>query len=228
VFSTVIRALAAPFFLAAKKVHFRYLRLMLLGGIPGLLAGTYLLASLRARWNPLVLMLIGATLVLSAVLTFLLHGRQPALRKDTSPWLAWAMLPIGMETGFSSAGAGALCTMLLFNCSDLPAAQVVGTDILVGIGLAATGSVFHFGLGSVSGALLKGLLLGGVPGVLLGCAFNGKLPSVKLKALTTMITLFLGLQLVWTGAKLLASRPAPLRAAVLLTRILLPGNTVSK
>jgi uncharacterized membrane protein YfcA len=214
VFSTVIRAVAAPFFLAAKKVHFRYLRLMLLGGIPGLLAGTYLLAAMRARWNPVVLMLIGATLVVSAAITFFYGIRKPALQRDTGPWLPWVMLPVGIETGFSSAGAGALGTMLLFNCSDMPAAQVVGTDILFGIALAATGSIFHFGLGSVSGALLKGLLLGGVPGVLLGCRFNGKLPSVKLKALTAMIALFLGLQLVWTGARLSARAQSPGRAAL--------------
>jgi uncharacterized membrane protein YfcA len=205
VFSTVIRTLAAPFFLATKKVHFAYLRRMLLGAVPGLLAGTYLLANLRSNnWNPMVLMLIGTTLVATAALTLVFARRQPALRGDRSPWLPWLTLPIGLETGFSSAGAGALGTLLLFNCSDMPAAQVVGTDILFGIALAAAGSIFHFGLGSVSGPLLKGLLLGGVPGVLLGCAFIGKVPSAKLKVLTTVLTLFLGIQLVWTGAKLFA------------------------
>ena len=215
VFSTVIKVIAAPFFLAARKVHFRYLRLMLLGGIPGLLAGTCLLATMRAHWNPVVLMLIGATLVVSAIITLLF--RKGALRRDTGPWLPWVMLPVGIETGFSSAGAGALGTLLLFNCSDMPAAQVVGTDILFGIALAATGSVFHFGFGSVSGALLKGLLLGGVPGVLLGCAFNGKVPSVKLKVLITTIALFLGLQLIWTGARLWGGAQAPVRAAMTIT-----------
>jgi uncharacterized protein len=224
VFSTVIKVIAAPFFLAAKKVHFRYLRLMLLGGIPGLFAGTYLLAVMRARWNPAVLMLIGVTLFVSAVMTFVYGTRKPAFRRDTSPWLPWVMLPVGIETGFSSAGAGALGTLLLFNCSEMPAAQVVGTDILFGIALAGTGSVFHFGLGSVSGELLKGLLLGGVPGVLLGCAFIGKLPSVKLKLLTTTIALFLGLQLVWTGAKLLARAHVPLRAAMSVTH----GKAIAK
>jgi uncharacterized membrane protein YfcA len=218
VFSTVIKIIAAPFFLAAKRVHFRYLRLMLLGGIPGLLAGTCLLAAMRGHWNPLVLMLIGASLVVSAIMTFLYGTRKAALLRDTGPWLPWMMLPVGIETGFSSAGAGALGTLLLFNCSDMPAAQVVGTDILFGIALAATGSVFHFGLGSISGALLKGLLLGGVPGVLLGCAFTGKLPSVKLKLLATAIALLLGLQLVWTGARLLGRAQTPARAAMSFSR----------
>ena len=209
VFSTVIKLVAAPFYLAAKKVHFRYLRLMLMGAIPGLLVGTYLLAAMRARWNPIVLILIGAALVVSAALTLLYARRQRGLRRDSGSWLPWVTLPIGIETGFSSAGAGALGTLLLFNCSDMPAAQVVGTDILFGIVLAGVGSIFHFGLGSVSAPLLKGLLLGGIPGVLLGCAFTTKVPSIKLKAVITVLTLFLGLQLVWTGGKLISKAKAP-------------------
>ncbi|HKF23287.1 MAG TPA: sulfite exporter TauE/SafE family protein [Candidatus Angelobacter sp.] len=209
VFSTVIKTLAAPFFVASKKVHFPYLRRMLLGAVPGLLAGTYLLANMRSNSNPVVLMLIGATLIVSAALTLFFARRQPGSRRDSSPWLPWLTLPIGLETGFSSAGAGALGTLLLFNCSDLTAAQVVGTDILFGIALAGAGSIFHFGLGSVSAPLLKGLLLGGVPGVLLGCAFTAKVPSAKLKVLTTVITLFLGIQLLWTGARLFARTRVP-------------------
>lgn len=203
VFSTVIKVFAAPFFLAARKVHFRYLRLMLVGAVPGLVVGTFLLATMRARWNPIVLILIGATLVVTATLTLIYRGQQPGLRRDSGPWLPWVTLPIGLETGFSSAGAGALGTLLLFNCSDMPAAQVVGTDILFGIVLAAAGSIFHFGFGSVSGPLLKALLLGGIPGVLLGCTFANRVPSARLKVIITMITLLLGVQLVWTGAKLL-------------------------
>jgi len=207
-FSTVIKLVAAPFFLAAKQVHFRYLRLMLLGAVPGLLAGTYLLAAMRARWNPVVLVLIGLTLVASAALTLAYRKRHTGLRRDSGPWLPWVTLPIGVETGFSSAGAGALGTLLLFNCSDMTATQVVGTDVLFGIVLAATGSIFHLGLGSISGALLKGLLLGGIPGVLLGCAFTAKVPSPKLKVVITVITLFLGLQLAWTGVRLISATQA--------------------
>jgi uncharacterized protein len=213
VFSTVIKVVAAPFFLAAKKVHFRYLRLMLVGAVPGLLAGTYLLATMRTRWNPVVLVIIGATLIVSAALTLRYSGRPRGERRDSSPWLAWVTLPIGIETGFSSAGAGALGTLLLFNCSDMPAAQVVGTDILFGIVLAAIGSIFHFGLGSISVPILKGLLMGGIPGVLLGAAFATRVPALKLKVLITVLTLFLGLQLLWTGARLINGPNVPVHAA---------------
>jgi uncharacterized membrane protein YfcA len=213
VFSTVIKLVAAPFFLATKKVHFRYLRLMLLGAVPGLLAGTYLLAKMSKRWNPVVLVLIGIALVVSAALTLKYRGRQPSARRDSSRWLPWATLPIGVETGFSSAGAGALGTLLLFNFTDMPTTQVVGTDILFGIVLAGIGSAFHFGLGSISMPILKALLIGGIPGVLLGCMFATKVPALKLKVLITVLTLILGLQLLWTGSKQINGVNGPVHAA---------------
>jgi uncharacterized protein len=202
VFSTIVRMAAAPFYIAGKHVHLRYLWLMLLGAVPGLLAGTYLLASFNSRsWNPLVLVLIGSILVISSVLTFV--WRNPKGRRENrSSWLPWLTLPIGVETGFSSAGAGALGTILLLNCSDMPAAMVVGTDLAFGIVLAATGSVLHFGLGSVSMTALKALLLGGIPGVLAGSALAPRVPSQKLKPIIVGLTFLLGLQLVWSGLHL--------------------------
>jgi uncharacterized membrane protein YfcA len=203
VFSTVVRLAAAPFYVAGKHIHLRYLGLMLLGAVPGLLGGTWLLASFHTqRWNPLVLIVIGAILIVSSAFTFIFRSPRSVANQDSSTWLPWLTLPIGLETGFSSAGAGALGTILLFNCSDMTAAKVVGTDLVFGIVLAATGSVFHFGLGSISGPVLKALLLGGIPGVLAGCALAPRVPSRKLKPVIIVLTLLLGLQLVWSGMRL--------------------------
>src|SRR5215467_12431706 len=72
VFSMVVRLAAAPFYVAGKQVDFRYLWLMLLGALPGLLAGTYLLATFNTkRWNHLVLIMIGTILISSSALTFI-------------------------------------------------------------------------------------------------------------------------------------------------------------
>lgn len=203
VFTTVIRLAAAPFYVAGKRVHVRYVGLMILGAVPGLLAGTYLLVSLSShRWNPLILLIIGAILVVSSALTLNYRNTSGATRQNTASWLPWLTLPIGIEAGFSSAGAGALGTILLFNCSDLPAAKVVGTDLVFGILLAATGSLLHFGFGSISMTALKALLLGGIPGVLAGCVLAPRIPSRNLKPVIVIVTLLLGLQLIWTGAHL--------------------------
>jgi hypothetical protein len=52
------------------SVRLFYLRLVVFGAVPRLLAGTYLLAALRSRWNLVVLVLIGTSLVASATVAF--------------------------------------------------------------------------------------------------------------------------------------------------------------
>ena len=118
-----------------------------------------------------------------------------------SRWLPWLALPIGVESGFSSAGAGALGTVLLLNYSEMTPPQVVGTDLLFGLVLAVIGSAFHWQFGSISGPVLAQLLAGGIPGVLIGCLFARKVPARKLKVAIAVIAIFAGLQLIWSGAR---------------------------
>jgi uncharacterized membrane protein YfcA len=202
VFSTIIRLLAAPFYLVGKQINPRYLGLMLAGAIPGLLVGTYLLRMANARLsNPFVLVVIGAMLVGSAVLTAFHFKRRVVPVAGRASWLAWLSLPIGIETGFSSAGAGALGTLLLFNFSEMTATQVVGTDLMFGIALAFLGSLFHIGLGTINMGVLQSLLIGGVPGVLLGCMLSRRVPAQRLRYGILALTMLLGFQLLFTGGK---------------------------
>jgi hypothetical protein len=205
VFATIVRLVATPFYFAGKHVHLRYLGIMLLGAVPGLLGGTYLLHAANARRsNPFVLVVIGAMLVVSATLTTL--RTKPWIQPDhgrASPWLAWLALPIGIETGFSSAGAGAMGTLLLFNLTGLSAAQVVGTDLVFGTALASLGSLFHFSFGTISGAALKAMLLGGIPGVLIGCALAPRVPAHRLRKGILVLSILLGFELLVAGARLL-------------------------
>src|SRR5579864_2546 len=202
VFSTVVRAVAAPFYILGKTVNSRYLALMLLGAVPGLFGGTYLLSTVNARFsNPIVLLAIGGMLVASAVLTAFHSKAHATPNPKRASWIAWLSLPIGIETGFSSAGAGALGTLLLFNFSEMTAPEVVGTDLIFGIFLTLLGSLFHIGLGTVSAAALKALLIGGIPGVLLGVMISRRVPAQRLRLAILALTMLLGFQLLFTGGK---------------------------
>lgn len=206
-FAGVLRLIAAPFYLLEKQVHSRYLRLLLLGAVPGLLVGTWLLRLLsRDAGNPVVILFLGAILAASSSVTFIRRVQNPAFARKNHRWLPWLALPIGVESGFSSAGAGALGTVLLLNYSEMTPAQVVGTDLLFGLVLAAVGSAFHWSFGSISVPILFELLLGGVPGVVLGCLLARKVPANKLKTVVAVVAIFAGLQLFWTGARALAER----------------------
>ena len=135
VFAGVLRLIAAPFYMAGRHFHLRYLWLMLQGAVPGLLTGLIFCGRLSSGWKqPSGGDPAGdfaghrrASLLLRA---FKILG----FAHKNSRWLPWLALPIGMESGFSSAGAGALGTVLLLNYSELTPPQVVGTDLLIWTG----------------------------------------------------------------------------------------------
>jgi len=209
VFAGVLRLIAAPFYLASRQVHSRYFRLLVQGAVPGLFLGMIALRLLsKENNNPVIVIILGVVLTLSSSITFVPRAQVPAFARKNPSWLPWLAFPIGVESGFSSAGAGALGTVLLLNYSEMPPAQVVGTDLLFGLVLAIVGSIVHWTFGSISTSVLVQLLAGGIPGVILGCLLAPKVPARRLKAVVALIAICAGLQLVWAGAHTLAARNA--------------------
>jgi uncharacterized protein len=202
VYAGVLRLIAAPFYLAGKHVQVRYLWPLLQGAIPGLLLGTYLLQLLSGSADsPVVVILLGLLLAASSCVSFARKAQYPGFATRNSKWLPWLALPIGVEAGFSSAGAGALGTVLLLNYSEMSAPQVVGTDLLFGLVLAVIGSAFHWEFGSIGGPTLLRLLEGGIPGVVIGCILARRVPARNLKYVIALVAIFAGSQLMWSGSR---------------------------
>jgi len=210
VFAGVLRLIAAPFYLLGRNFHARYLWLLLLGAVPGLLLGTLVLRLIgQEGGNPVVIILLGILLAASSSVTFAPRVQNPGFARKNSRWLPWLALPIGVESGFSSAGAGALGTVLLLNYSEMTPPQVIGTDLVFGLVLAVIGGAFHWKFGAINSPVLLQLLAGGVPGVVFGCALARHVPARKLKLVVAMVAIFAGVQLVWNGTRtLLANRTA--------------------
>jgi uncharacterized protein len=216
VFAGIVRLIAAPFYLIGQHFNARYLWLLLGGAIPGLVIGTFFLRLLgQEAGNPVVVIVLGVLLALSSSISFapLLQNRDFA--RKNSQWLPWLALPIGIESGFSSAGAGALGTVLMLNYSEMTPPQVVGTDLVFGLVLAVIGAAFHWKFGAMNSSVLVQLLAGGIPGVLLGCGLSRVVPARRLKAIVAAVAIFAGLQLIWNGAATMRAN----RAAAQSTRV---------
>lgn len=198
-FSTLVKLPAAFVYLRQRQVDARVLKRLLWGGLPGVALGALLLGRLEsAGWRATVLALVGTTISVTAVLGLIgmLRRRADAPpARDRSRRLPFFALPIGLEVGFSSAGAGALGTLLLLWSTPLTPAQVVGTDLLFGLALSATGGALHLGLGDLDASLLLRLIAGGIPGAFLGAWLATRVPARALR-------LGLLLWLVWLGAQL--------------------------
>lgn len=199
-FSAIIKLAVLPVYLSRKQVAWRILLLLCAGGVPGVLAGVYLIGSLSDRRHDNVLFLVlGATIFATAAYSLYraMRKRETVAGRDRSGWLAPIGAFIGTEVGFSSAGAGALGSLALLNLTRLKPAEVVGTDMVFGLALSLLGGGFHFFAGHYDAAILPKLILGGIPGALLGANLSSLLPARPLRVGLSMWLASLGVQLCW-------------------------------
>jgi len=205
IFSTVVKLLGAPVYLIRKQVHWRTLLLLIAGGVPGVLSGSLLLNRMRSQHTDSFLYgLLGFTIIVFASLNLYKMIRKPALNalRDRSRWLPLIALPIGVETGFSAAGAGAIGSVALLGLTALSAAQVVGTDMFFGLAMSSIGGGIQLTAGHYVAALLLKLTVGGVAGVVVGANMSAILPSRPMRVALSLWIIALGAQLCWRGLTL--------------------------
>lgn len=212
VFSALVKIPACFVYSRLKKVDTSVLSLMLLGGLPGAVAGSLILGRLaQAGLKNLVLAVVGLTIALIAAVNLLRllrgDGLRPAPpRRDGRRWLPWLAFLIGLEVGFSSAGAGALGTLALLHLTALSPAQVVGTDLVFGLALSGVAGGLHASIGNWSPPLLLALVAGGVPGAIVGARLAAVIPGRALRIALFTWLVYLGAHLTYRG---ISSIPAP-------------------
>jgi hypothetical protein len=201
VFGTVVKLIATPIYLSRGHVNFRVLKFMALGGLPAVVIGSLVLNSLdqKAMSRP-VLAIVGLTVLLTAGAT-LWRSLTPKIQATpvAMKWLPWIVAPIGFEVGFSSAGAGALGTIVLMRYTSLVAAEVVGTDIAFGLLLSVFAGGIHASMSGIPWGILLKLLLGGVPAVLIGTQLISVLSPRKMRLVLCVWLVYIGGQLSWRG-----------------------------
>jgi len=197
-FGFLVKVPAGLVYLWRGQVSARALGLLLLGGLPGVLLGSLLLVRLKEA-RDMVLFLVGLTVALSAGLSLYRTFRGLQVSQEKPRLLPLGGFGIGLEVGFSSAGAGALGTLLLLHATRLPPQRVVGTDILFGLALALLGGGVHLYFGQVEPSLLLLLSVGGVLGAALGALLAIRVPTKPLRLALYLWLLFIGVQLVYRG-----------------------------
>ena len=85
---------------------------------------------------------------------------------------------LGVMVTLTSVGAGALGTVMLVYLYPLRlnAGKLVGTDLAHAIPLTLIAGLGHLSLGNVNGHLMLNLLMGSIPGVLLGSFISARAP----------------------------------------------------
>ena len=89
---------------------------------------------------------------------------------------------LGVLVSISSVGAGAIgVTALILLYPKLPTARIVGSDIAHAVPLTLVAGIGHWFLGSINLDVLASLLLGSVPGIVLGSYAAARIPEFALR-----------------------------------------------
>jgi uncharacterized membrane protein YfcA len=98
---------------------------------------------------------------------------------------------LGLLVTLTSVGAGAIGVSVLAALYPLlPARRIVGTDIAHAVPLTLVGGLGHLGLGHVDVGLLLALLVGSIPGILIGSRLAGMAPEWVLRPLLAVMLFY--------------------------------------
>jgi uncharacterized protein len=188
-------------------VHARLTFWMLLGSAPASLAGVALSTWLKHTYGDgfedTAQQLLGLALVIGG-LAFLakafLHTEAPDapfLLANRDRVIAVLLgLPGGFVVGLTSVGSGTFFGLVMLIVYPLTAAKIVGTDIFHAALLLWVAGMGHFVAGNVDLAATGWLLIGSIPGVLIGSQITVKLPDRSLRVALALVLSLSGVKLL--------------------------------
>ena len=197
--------------LRAKTVDLRLCLWLAVGSLPGAIVGVWLLQrlerSLGANFDDTIIIVLAATLLLTAVAVLAralfvsdLSGREresAALnaRGARRATIVFGFM-VGIVLGTTSAGSGALIALGLIMFFKLSPRRVVGTDVAHAALLLWVAAAGHLIAGNVDLLLAANILIGSLPGVWIGVHFATRLPEQGLRPLLGVVLLAAGLGLL--------------------------------
>jgi hypothetical protein len=105
---------------------------------------------------------------------------------------------LGVLVSISSVGAGAIgVTALILLYPELPMARIVGSDIAHAVPLTLLAGIGHWMLGLTDLGLLGSLLVGSIPGIILGSYAAPRIPDAALRYILAGTLFLVGGRLVF-------------------------------
>src|ERR1700756_129256 len=104
---------------------------------------------------------------------------------------------LGVLVSISSVGAGAVgVTALLLLYPRLPMTRIVGSDIAHAVPLTLIAGIGHWAMGAIDWHLMGVLLLGSLPGIVVGSYFATRVPEMALRLLLAATLIVVASKLV--------------------------------
>ena len=174
------------------------------GSIPAAIITLVVMGRLgvNAAHNPVILnLLLGAALLLTSFAVFFrpwilrwagdhIHGMR---RGQVTRWTIVLGATLGVLVSVTSVGAGALgTTALLILYPKLPVARIAGSDIAHAVPLTLIAGIGHWMMGSVDFSLMGALLIGSIPGIIVGSLLGSRSSDAVLRPILAVTLLVVG------------------------------------
>jgi uncharacterized membrane protein YfcA len=192
-----------------KTVHARIAGYFAVGSIPSAILAVNLIQWFEIYFGSadiIVKKLLGFALILipiSLLLKNVIRKRNPApvqwndaeLKKKRKG-IVMIGAGLGFIVGLTSIGSGSLFALALMHYLQLNGKYVVGTDIAHAFLLTTAAGLAHMSFGTVDFSIVFQLLLGSIPGVIVGSVLSTKIPTVFLRYAISVIIVVTGLKLI--------------------------------
>lgn len=193
-----------------KTINFKLVRYLALGSIPSAIIAIttiHFLPILHQNREELLKYIIGYVLIVAAISIFIkilfynqsvpnYFQKQTLEQKKNVTIFIGAIL--GFVVGLTSVGSGSLFAIVMIYLYQMKTSELVGTDITHAFILVTVASILNMKLGNVDYILTINLLIGSIPGVIIGSKLSSKIPVKPLQFLLALIIFISGLKLVIT------------------------------
>ncbi|EEM53696.1 Permease [Bacillus thuringiensis serovar kurstaki str. T03a001] len=191
-----------------KTINFKLVKYLAIGSLPSAIIAVIIIHFLpifHDNREGIIKYILGYVLILAAISIFIktffynestqsFFQKQTMVQKKNLTILIGAIL--GFIVGLTSVGSGSLFAIAMIYLYRLKPSELVGTDITHAFLLVTVASILNMNLGNVDYLLLIHLLIGSIPGVILGSKFSTKIPVKPLQIFLAIIIGVSGLKLV--------------------------------
>ena len=191
-----------------RTIDWRLVGRLAIGSLPAALLTLLVMHAVAldaAAANALITRVLGVTLLFTSfALIFrrrLLAGYARRVgvlsQRQTAGFTIATGVVLGVLVTISSVGAGALgVTALILLYPRLPTARIVGSDIAHAVPLTLAAGIGHWMMGSIDTHILSSLLVGSIPGIVVGSYAAVRVPDAALRFALAAVLAIVGGRLV--------------------------------
>jgi uncharacterized membrane protein YfcA len=215
--------------LKRRTVDLRLVKWLCIGSVPAAFAGALLIKMFghgeqvqRGVQTALgVALLIAAAGIVAKAYTSLRESRAGRTPDATQPIVVRPLLTVaigvvgGLVVGLTSVGSGSLIIVaLLALYPTLRASRLVGTDLVQAVPLVIAAALGHVLFGDFQFAVTASVLVGAIPGVLLGALGSSRLPGGVIRRVLVVVLVASALKMLGAGNVILLAAVAAATLAV--------------